>query len=212
MHPLVRWQYRGGIPEKDRKAFLFTHPTDGKGIATTDAFGGRPRGQSRRVPRGLRQAARQDRRDLDWRMASPIPPRVVETAPCHDIVTIGDALDAPAPARRRARAHLDAGLRQCALSLRWPLHHQGSRHRRSEPGNYRGQLKSPRRLGMNPSVELRAGIYTHWLKYKARGEPMPCAVVSAVRQRFPTPPCRRCRSIWTSSPSPGGSWARRSTW
>src|SRR6476469_786644 len=31
MHPLVRWQYRGGIPEKDRKAFLFTNATDGKG-------------------------------------------------------------------------------------------------------------------------------------------------------------------------------------
>src|SRR6516162_2721457 len=31
MHPLVRWQYRGGIPESDRKAFLFTQPTDAKG-------------------------------------------------------------------------------------------------------------------------------------------------------------------------------------
>src|SRR5829696_5884854 len=31
MHPLVRWQYRGGIPERDRKAFLFTNPTDSKG-------------------------------------------------------------------------------------------------------------------------------------------------------------------------------------
>src|SRR5207302_6528244 len=31
MHPLVRWQYRGGIAESDRKAFLFTQPTDGKG-------------------------------------------------------------------------------------------------------------------------------------------------------------------------------------
>ena len=30
---------------------------------------------------------------------------------------------------------------------------------------------------MNPSVELRAGIYAHWEKYKARGEPLPCAVV-----------------------------------
>jgi len=44
-------------------------------------------------------------------------------------------------------------------------------------GNYRGQLKAPRRLGMNPSVELRAGIYAHWQKCKARGEPLPCAVV-----------------------------------
>src|SRR5271169_1467224 len=31
MHPLVRWQYRGGIAEAERKAFLFTRPTDGKG-------------------------------------------------------------------------------------------------------------------------------------------------------------------------------------
>src|ERR1700681_2688870 len=31
MHPLVCWQYRGGIPERERKAFLFTQPTDAKG-------------------------------------------------------------------------------------------------------------------------------------------------------------------------------------
>ena len=31
MHPLVRWQYRGGVPEEDRKAFLFTDITDSKG-------------------------------------------------------------------------------------------------------------------------------------------------------------------------------------
>ncbi len=31
MHPLVRWQYRGGIAEPERKAFLFTQPTDSKG-------------------------------------------------------------------------------------------------------------------------------------------------------------------------------------
>ena len=27
----TRWQFRGGIAEKDRKAFLFTNVTDGKG-------------------------------------------------------------------------------------------------------------------------------------------------------------------------------------
>src|SRR5438270_798306 len=31
MHPLVRWQFRGGIAEKDRKAFLFNNVTDSKG-------------------------------------------------------------------------------------------------------------------------------------------------------------------------------------
>ena len=31
MHPLVRWQFRGGFAEKDRKAFLFTNVVDSKG-------------------------------------------------------------------------------------------------------------------------------------------------------------------------------------
>ncbi len=31
MHPLVRWQFRGGIAERDRKAFLFTNVVDSKG-------------------------------------------------------------------------------------------------------------------------------------------------------------------------------------
>ena len=31
MHPLVRWQFRGGIKERDRKAFLFEQPVDAKG-------------------------------------------------------------------------------------------------------------------------------------------------------------------------------------
>ena len=31
MHPLVRWQFRGGIAEKDRKAFLFSNIVDSKG-------------------------------------------------------------------------------------------------------------------------------------------------------------------------------------
>ena len=35
MHPLVRWQFRGGIAEKDRKAFLFTNVIDSKGASTT---------------------------------------------------------------------------------------------------------------------------------------------------------------------------------
>ena len=33
MHPLVRWQFVGGLKEEDRKAFLFTNIRDGKGRA-----------------------------------------------------------------------------------------------------------------------------------------------------------------------------------
>jgi len=31
VHPIVRWQYRGGIPEEKRKAFLFETVVDSKG-------------------------------------------------------------------------------------------------------------------------------------------------------------------------------------
>lgn len=179
MHPLVRWQYRGGIEEKDRKAFLFTHPTDGKGrryeasvlvaglAATADVY---------RVGFGKPL----DKIGETWinAIANPIAPRVVTSAPCQDIVTQGDALDFDGAA-------LD-GIPVPISTPGWdnaPYLSAGHFITKDPDtgvqniGNYRGQLKSPRRLGMNPSVELRAGIYAHWLKYKKRGEPMPCAVV-----------------------------------
>src|ERR1700693_2654267 len=31
LHPLVRWQFLGGVPEDKRRAFLFTHVIDAKG-------------------------------------------------------------------------------------------------------------------------------------------------------------------------------------
>ena len=31
MHPLVRWQFRGDIAERDRKAFLFNNIVNAKG-------------------------------------------------------------------------------------------------------------------------------------------------------------------------------------
>src|SRR5438093_11844630 len=33
LHPLVRWQFLGGVPEDRRRAFLFTNVTDAKGRA-----------------------------------------------------------------------------------------------------------------------------------------------------------------------------------
>src|SRR5882672_7688723 len=31
LHPLVRWQFQGGMPEEQRKAFLFTNVVDAQG-------------------------------------------------------------------------------------------------------------------------------------------------------------------------------------
>jgi 3-polyprenyl-4-hydroxybenzoate decarboxylase len=96
MHPLVRWQYRGGIEEKDRKAFLFTNVVDSK-----------ERRYDIPVAVGVLAANREIYRigigcPLDeigerWVKAaqSPVPPRIVKNAPCHDIIMEGKALDKP---------------------------------------------------------------------------------------------------------------------
>jgi len=185
MHPLVRWQFRGGIPEKDRKAFLFTNVTDSKGRTydipvVVGAMAANPEIYS--VGMGVPL----DQIDAAWQKAirEPIQPTVVEHAPCQEIVIQGDELLEPGK-----------GLDGIPVPISTPGWDNGpyttlSQYITKDPdtgvqnlGNYRGQVKSPTRLGMNPSLELRPGIYTHWEKYKARGEKMPAAVVLS------GPPC-----------------------
>jgi UbiD family decarboxylase len=179
MHPLVRWQYRGGIPEPERKAFLFTQPTDSKGRRFDCAVLVAGLAANRDVYRiGFGKSLDDIGRIWIKAIADPIEPRRVENAACHDVVVSGNELD-------RDGFALD-GLPVPISTPGWDNapYLSAGHYITKDPdtgvqnvGNYRGQLKAPRRLGMNPSVELRAGIYAHWLKYKARGEPMPCAVV-----------------------------------
>ena len=179
MHPLVRWQFRGGIPEAERKAFLFTNVTDAKGrrYDIPVVVGGLA--ASREIYRiGMGCALEDIGKTWQKAIANPIPPRVVEGAPCQEIVIEGAALDQPG-----------MGLDGIPVPISTPGWDNApyttvSQYITRDPdtgvqnmGNYRGQVKAPRRLGMNPSLELRPGIYTHWEKYKARGERMPAAVV-----------------------------------
>jgi len=179
MHPLVRWQYRGGIPEQERKAFLFTKPTDSKGRIYDSAVLVAGLAATPAVYRvGFGKPLEKIGETWINAIANPIPPRLVESAPCQERVTIGDALDAPGAALDGIPVPISTPGWDNAPYL------SAGHYITKDPdtgiqniGNYRGQLKAPRRLGMNPSVELRAGIYSHWLKYKKRGEKMPCAVV-----------------------------------
>ncbi|MGE3245583.1 MAG: UbiD family decarboxylase [Beijerinckiaceae bacterium] len=179
MHPLVRWQYRGGIAEKDRKAFLFTNPVDGKGrtfdsavlvaglAATPDVY---------RVGFGKPL----DKIGETWlkAIANPVPPKIVKNAPCQSVVTIGDDLDRPGAALDGIPVPISTpGFDNGPYLSAGHFITKDPDNGVQNMGNYRGQIKAPRRLGMNPSVELRAGIHAHWQKYKARGEKMPCAGV-----------------------------------
>ncbi len=179
MHPLVRWQFRGGIAEKDRKAFLFTHVIDSKGKTYDIPVVVGALAANREIYR-LGLGCDLDKIDATWMkaMAAPIKPKLVEKAPCHEIVIAGDDLNKPG-----------MGLDGIPVPISTPGWDNApyttlSQYITKDPdtglqnmGNYRGQVKSRRRLGMNPSLELRPGIYAHWLKYKARGEKMPAAVV-----------------------------------
>lgn len=181
MHPLVRWQFRGGIAEKDRKAFLFTNVIDSKNkkYDIPVIVGGLA---ANREIYGIGLGCELGEIDARWQraMANPIPARLIEEAPCHEIVITGADLDKEG-----------MGLDGIPVPISTPGWDNApyttlSQYITKDPdtgvqnvGNYRGQVKARRRLGMNPSLELRPGIYTHWLKYKERGEKMPAAVVLA---------------------------------
>jgi 4-hydroxy-3-polyprenylbenzoate decarboxylase len=185
MHPLVRWQFRGGIEEPDRKAFLFNRVVDSKKRKYDIPVVVGALAASREIYR-IGMGCALDKINETWTraVANPIAPRIVDKAPCHEIVIEGDELDKPGKG-------LDA--------LPIPISTPGwdiapfttlSQYITKDPdtgvqnmGIYRGQVKAPRRLGMNPSLELRPGIYTHWEKMKARGKKLPAAVILGA------PPC-----------------------
>ncbi|HEY7300438.1 MAG TPA: UbiD family decarboxylase [Xanthobacteraceae bacterium] len=192
MHPLVRWQFRGGIEEKDRKAFLFTNVIDSRGrkYDIPVLVGGLA--ANREIYRiGL--GCPFEEMDERWlrATAAPLPPRLVEDAPCHEVVIAGKALDRPGN-----------GLDAIPLPISTPgwdiaPYATLSQYITKDPdtgiqnmGNYRGQVKTRRRLGMNPSLELRPGIYEHWEKLRARGfKKLPTAVVLGA------PPCVTFASV-----------------
>ena len=96
LHPLVRWQFVGGMEEKDRKAFLFTNIVDGHGrkfdmpvvvgalAANRDVYSV-----------GMDAKVEDIQAKWDRAIAHPVAPRVVENAACHEVVVTGDDLMGP---------------------------------------------------------------------------------------------------------------------
>src|SRR5207342_2462673 len=81
MHPLVRWQFRGGIEERDRKAFLFTNVIDSKGRKYDIPVVVGALAASREIYR-IGMGCPLDKLSEVWNkaVANPIPPKVVENA------------------------------------------------------------------------------------------------------------------------------------
>src|SRR5881227_3052692 len=96
MHPLVRWQFRGGIAERDRKAFLFTNVVDSKGRKYDIPVVVGALAANREIYR-LGMNCPLDKINQTWThaIANPVAPRVVTEASCHEIVISGKELDQP---------------------------------------------------------------------------------------------------------------------
>jgi len=177
----VRWQFIGGIPEDERRAFLFTNVTDGKGRrydmpVVLGALSASPRIYAIGMGKSVEEIG-----DA-WlaAIANPIPPTLVNAAPCQDVVITSDDL-------RKA----DGGLASLPVPVSTPGFdsapyltatlcitkdpESGIRNM----GTYRAALKAPDRLvvRMVAREATGAGGFLHWLKYKKRGEKMPIAIV-----------------------------------
>jgi 4-hydroxy-3-polyprenylbenzoate decarboxylase len=184
LQALVRWQFRGGIPESGRKAFLFTNVIGAGGRkyhmpVVVGALAATP--EIYRIGMGVALA------DIGacWSraMANPIPPVEVGDAPCHEVVLIGDDLEGEGPNGE------GGGLDALPVPLSTPgfdaaPYLTATNCITRDPdtlvqnmGTYRAGLKAPRRLGVKNFANLGQGGHAHWLKYKERGEPMPMAIV-----------------------------------
>ncbi|MGY9001701.1 MAG: UbiD family decarboxylase [Rhodospirillales bacterium] len=180
MHALVRWQFRGGILEKDRKAFLFTNVVDAKGRHfDMPVVVGALAANSAVYRIGMNVSL--DDIGTAWQNAvdNPIEPVPVENAPCQEVILQGsditgegrglDALPVPISSPGFDSApYLTAG----NFITKDP--DNGIQNM----GIYRGGLKSSTRMVVRMSTRNGgAGGYPHWEKYKAKGQKMPCAVV-----------------------------------
>jgi 4-hydroxy-3-polyprenylbenzoate decarboxylase len=176
---LVRWQFRGGIPEAERKAFLFTNVVDGRGRrydlpVVVGALAANPAIYA--IGMGVPVAEIGER----WgrAMAHPIAPVEVADAPCQEMVLTGaslrgegngmDALPIPV-----STAGFDSapGLTATSCITRDP--DTGIQN----VGTYRALLKAPDRLGVKFFVNMRQGGHAHWNQYRARSQRMPMAIV-----------------------------------
>src|SRR5262249_6336747 len=93
LHPLVRWQFIGGIKEDERRAFMFTHVVDGNGRhydmpVVLGALAASPRIYAMGMGKTI------DEIGETWLRASanPIPPKLVNAAACQEVVITGDDL------------------------------------------------------------------------------------------------------------------------
>jgi 4-hydroxy-3-polyprenylbenzoate decarboxylase len=180
LHPLVRWQFQGGLREDERRAFLFTHVVDATGRRyDTPVAVGALAASARIYAIGMGRPVEAIGDAWMRAIAEPIAPVRATTAPCQDVVIVGDALRRP-----------DGGLKLLPVPISTPGYDaapyltatlcvtQDPETGLRNMGTYRAGLKAVDRLGVRMAARPGgAGGYLHWQKYRALKKPMPIAIV-----------------------------------
>src|SRR5678816_2469466 len=181
LHPLVRWQFVGGIEEHERKAFLFTNVVDGRGRKYAfPVVVGALAGNREIYCLGMQCTADEVQARWDHAIAHPLAPKLVTTAACQEIVIEGDAL-------RGAGLGLDSlpipistpGFDSAPTLTATNVITRDPETGVQNHGTYRAALKAPDRLVVRMATRVGgAGGYQHYLKHQRRGDKwMPCAIV-----------------------------------
>ena len=180
--PLVRWQFIGGVPEEQRRAFLFTNVVDSSGKkydmpVVVGALSANPEIYGIGMGKPVEQIGQA------WIDAvnHPIKPvRITAPAPCQEVVIKGDDL-------KKA----DGGLKLLPVPISTPgfdaaPYFTATLCVTKDPesgvqnmGTYRAGLKATDRLGVRMASRIGgAGGYQHWLKHRKLKTPLPIAIVN----------------------------------
>jgi len=180
LHPLVRLQFIGGIPEAERRAFLFTNVVDATGRRyEIPVVVGAIAGSAEIYSLGMRRQVEDIGAAWIDAIANPIPPLRMSSPPCQEVVITGSGLRAP-----------NGGLKLFPVPVSTPGFDSAPYLTATfcitrDPdtgiqngGTYRAALKAADRLVVRMVARAGgAGGYLHWVKYNKRREPMPIAIV-----------------------------------
>jgi UbiD family decarboxylase len=180
LHPLVRWQFQGGLREEERRAFLFTNVVDARGHSYDIPVAvGALAASAQIYAVGMGRPIEEIEAAWVQAIANPIAPVVVASPACQGVVITGDELRGAGRGLARLPVPISTPGFDAAPYLTATLcvtrdPDTGIQNM----GTYRAALKAPDRLGVRMSSRIGgAGGYQHWRKHNARGEPMPCAIV-----------------------------------
>jgi len=176
LHPLVRWQFLG-LPETERKAFLFENVVDSKGKRYDGSvlIGGLASNEEI-YTLGMGCEAQQIFPKWSKAVAQPLEPRLVPSGPVKeeihkegDLLRHGGLEEFPIPISTPGFDNAPY-LTACHWVTKDP--ETGIRN----VGNYRAQIKSPTKTGVY-LISGQQDLAIHWNKCNARGKPLEAAGV-----------------------------------